>query len=121
MRREAKKRAHHDLEVWQDSIALVEAIYRVTATFPADERFGLVSQLRRASVSVPSNIAGGAARKSRAELLQFLHIARGSLSEIETQIHISRRLEILKDDEVLDETLDRVFVKLGALINSLGK
>jgi len=66
------KRRHHDLEVWRDALDLVEAVYRVTSSFPADERFGLTSQLRRAAVSVPSNVAEGSARRTRAELLQFL-------------------------------------------------
>lgn len=117
MRRE--KRRHHDLEVWRDALDLVEAVYRVTASFPSDERFGLTSQLRQAAVSVPSNIAEGAARRTRAELLQFLYIARGSLAEIETQIQISRRLDMLGNDADLDELLDRVLAKLGALLNSL--
>lgn len=117
MRRE--KRRHHDLQVWSDALDLVEAVYRVTASFPPDERFGLTSQLRRAAVSVPSNIAEGSARKTRAELLHFLHIARGSLAEIETQLQISRRLKYLGDDDALDELLERAFARLGALLNSL--
>jgi four helix bundle protein len=112
-------RRHHDLEVWRDALDLVEAVYRVTASFPADERFGLTSQLRRAAVSVPSNIAEGSARRTRAELLQFLYIARGSLAEIETQLQIARRLSYLTSDETLDELLDRTFARLGALLNSL--
>ena len=98
---------------------LVEAIYRVTAALPADERFGLTAQLRRAAVSVPSNIAEGSARRTRAELIQFLHIARGSLSEIDTQLQIAHRLRMLAPDPELDELLDRVLAKLGALLNSL--
>ncbi len=117
MRRQPRR--HHDLEVWRDALDLVEAVYRVTASFPADERFGLTSQLRRAAVSVPSNIAEGSARRTRAELLQSLYIARGSLAEIETQIQIARRLSYLTSDETLDELLDRTFARLGALLNSL--
>jgi four helix bundle protein len=98
---------------------LVEAIYRITSSFPTDERFGLTSQLRRAAVSVPSNIAEGSARRTRAELLQFLYVARGSLAEIETQIQIARRLSYLAADDNLDDLLDRTFAKLGALLNSL--
>lgn len=117
MRRE--KRRHHELEVWRDALELVESVYRVTTSFPSEERFGLTSQLRRAAVSVPSNIAEGCARRTRAELVQFLHVARGSLAEIETQVQIARRLEMLATDDALDELIDRVFAKLGALINSL--
>jgi four helix bundle protein len=117
VRRQARR--HHDLEVWCDALDLVEAIYRITSSFPTDERFGLTSQLRRAAVSVPSNIAEGSARRTRAELLQFLYVARGSLAEIETQIQIARRLSYLAADDNLDDLLDRTFAKLGALLNSL--
>lgn len=117
MRRQPRR--HHDLEVWRDALDLVEAIYRVTSSFPADERFGLTSQLRRAAVSVPSNIAEGSAHRTRAELQQFLYIARGSLAEIETQIQIARRLSYLATDDILDDLLDRTFARLGALLNSL--
>lgn len=117
MRREPRR--HHDLDVWRDAIDLVAVVYRASASFPPDERYGLTAQIRRAAVSVPSNIAEGSARRSRAELLQFLYIARGSLAEVETQLQIARRLAMLGDDDELDETLDKVFAKLGALINSL--
>lgn len=117
MRRE--KRRHHDLEVWSDAVDLVEEVYRVTASFPPDERFGLTSQLRRSSVSVPSNIAEGCARRTRAELLQFLYVARGSLAEMDTQVEITRRLGYLADADALQKQIDRVFAKLGGLINSL--
>ena len=82
-------RPHHDLDVWKDAIALVEAVYRHTASFPVDERYGLTSQLRRAAVSVPSNISEGAARRSRKEYLHHLSMARGSLAEVETQLLIA--------------------------------
>ena len=78
------KRKHHDLNVWQESMQLVKDIYSVTATFPREEIYTLTSQMRRAAISVPSNIAEGVARTSNKELLQFLSIARGSLSELET-------------------------------------
>ena len=82
---------HRDLEVWTKSIELGVAIYQLTRSFPAEERFGLASQLRRASVSVPSNIAEGAGRGSRGEFLRFIAIARGSLAELQTQLEIARR------------------------------
>lgn len=100
-------------------MSLVEVIYRASASLPESERYGLTAQLRRAAVSVPSNIAEGSARRSRAELLQFLYIARGSLAEIDTQLQIARRLALLPADAALDELLDRVFARLGALLNSL--
>ena len=82
------------------SMDLVEVIYKLTAQFPKDERFGIISQMRRAAVSIPSNIAEGAARKGDKELIQFLMIALGSLSELETQYLISVRLKFTenKDD-----------------------
>ena len=112
-------RPHHQLDVWNDAIALVEAIYRLTSTFPSDERYGLTSQLRRAAVSIPSNIAEGVARTSLREYLHHLSIARGSLSEVETQIVIARRLGMAHENPVLDELVNRVFARLNALIKRL--
>ncbi|HZV37705.1 MAG TPA: four helix bundle protein [Pseudoxanthomonas sp.] len=114
-------RPHHRLDVWNDAIALVEAVYRFTSSFPLDERFGLTSQLRRAAVSVPSNIAEGAARRSRKEYLHHLSIVRGSLSEIETQLLISVRLGLAVQDHDLDERVERVFARLNALIKRLSE
>lgn len=76
---------HKDLDVWKKSMDLVESIYKITQIFPDSEKFGLTTQMRRAVVSIPSNIAEGSARKGDKELIQFLHIAIGSLSELETQ------------------------------------
>lgn len=87
-------RPHHELRVWKEAMTLVTRVYVVTRMFPADERFGLTSQIRRSSVSVPSNIAEGAARGSRQEFLRFLMIARGSLSELDTQLRIAENLEL---------------------------
>ena len=114
-------RPHHELDVWKDSIALVESVYRHTAGFPADERYGLTSQLRRAAISVPSNIAEGAARRSRKEYLHHLSMARGSLSEIETQLLIARRLGLGIANADLDEHVERVFARLNALIKRLAE
>ena len=96
---------HKDLDVWKKSMDLVELIYQLTSTFPTDEKFGLISQMRRAAVSIPSNIAEGAARKGDKELVQFLMIALGSLSEVETQYLISVRLNYTKKEENLETTL----------------
>ena len=112
-------RPHHRLDVWNDAIALVEVVYRVTSLFPADERYGLTSQLRRAAVSVPSNISEGAARRSRKEYLRHLGIARGSLSEVETQWLIACRLGLAEADAAVDDHVERVFARLNALIKSL--
>lgn len=113
------KRPHKDLLVWQDAIALVEIVYRLSSSFPDSERFGLTSQIRRAAVSVPSNIAEGVARRSTREYLHFLGIARGSLSEIDTQIAIACRLGYLIENTECDELIERVFARANALIRSL--
>src|SRR3546814_13972477 len=94
---------------------LVEAIYRMTADFPADERFGLTTQMRRAAVSIPSTIAEGAARRSTPEYLRFLSMARGSLSEISTQLAIAHRLVFAVEPTTAPDTLDRTFSRLTPL------
>jgi four helix bundle protein len=86
------------MEVYKASMLLVKEIYRITATFPKAEIYGLSSQMRRAAVSVPSNIAEGCARKSQKELLQFLSIAQGSLAELDTQIDISVMLGFIRKE-----------------------
>ncbi len=85
-------RPHYNLEAWKEAMSLVKAVYQVTQAFPKDEMFGLTAQMRRAAVSVPSNLAEGAARTGRKEFAQFLSIARGSLSELETQLLIAIEL-----------------------------
>ncbi len=110
---------HQRLAVWQDAMTLVEQVYRLSSGFPADERFGLTAQLRRAAVSVPSNIAEGAARGSTPDFLRFLAFARGSLSEVETQILLARRLAFVGADEAIDTQIERVAAKLHGLIKSL--
>jgi four helix bundle protein len=92
---------HKDLDVWKKGMELVEKFYASSSAFPDSERFGLISQIRRAAVSIPSNIAEGAARKSDKELLQFISISLGSLAEIETQYLIAVRLKYLRDDKSL--------------------
>jgi four helix bundle protein len=90
---------HHNLEVWKRSLDFVTKMYKITANFPADEKFGLVSQMRRAAVSIPSNIAEGAARNSKKEFINFLHIAQGSTAELETQILISWNLNFVTQSQ----------------------
>ncbi|GAB4058923.1 four helix bundle protein [Uliginosibacterium sediminicola] len=96
----AEVRSYRDLKVWQLGIELVESVYLLTASFPESERFGLIAQLRRSMVSVPSNIAEGHARGSTRDFLRFISIALGSLAEAETQLIISNRLNYLNGDEV---------------------
>jgi four helix bundle protein len=93
-------KSYRDLVVWQRSIQLSLAIYRLTAAFPLEERYGLSSQLRRAGVSVPSNIAEGYGRGSRKEYKQFLAIARGSTLEVQTQLTIARELGFCQQDQM---------------------
>ena len=90
----SKVRSYKDLIVWQKGLLMVKAIYKLTSRFPADERFGLVTQMRRAAVSVPSNIAEGQSRHTAGEFVQFISIAEGSLAELETQLLIACDLGI---------------------------
>ena len=102
------KRGHRDLRAWQQAMALVQTVYTLTHLFPPDERFGLTSQLRRAAVSVPANIAEGFARNGTKELLHFLGIASGSLSELDTLLELSSRLGYCNPDEDLRKAVDEV-------------
>ena len=111
-------RKHHDLVAWQEAIKLVKATYEVTRTYPKEEQFSLVSQMRRAAVSVPGNIAEGAARSSEKDFVRFLTIARGCLSELETYMVISRELGYVDETEEMDALMDRVFRLLAGLISS---
>ncbi len=97
---------------------LVQDIYKVTAVFPKSEVYALTSQMRRAAVSVPSNIAEGAARNGSKEFFHFLSIARGSLSELETQIQIAQRLGYMRENNLL-EKVDTVFGLIGGLMKSV--
>jgi four helix bundle protein len=113
-------KTHKDLIVWKKSIDFVTDIYKETNVFPKQEQYGLVSQLRRAAVSIPSNIAEGASRKSRKEFIQFLHIARASSSELETQLIISKKIGYLSSDNLdLEEKLSVISKMLTGLINNL--
>ncbi|HEV2175752.1 MAG TPA: four helix bundle protein [Terriglobia bacterium] len=95
MEAQPKIRSYRDLLGWQKGIALARAVYKLTAPFPDGEKFGLVSQMRRAAVSVPSNIAEGQARRGRREFLQVLSHAEGSLAELDTQLILSVELGFL--------------------------
>lgn len=107
-------KTYKDLLVWQKSIDLVVEMYRVTGLFPIEERFGLISQMRRAAVSVSSNIAEGYGRRNRRENAQFVNIAFGSATELETQIIISKKLHFAESqwkklDDLLVEVLRMLY------------
>jgi four helix bundle protein len=112
---------HKKLNAWIDAVDLAQQIYRITERFPPNEQFGLTSQIRRAAVSIPSNMAEGAARQTKKEFIQFLRISKGSLSELDTQLEIARRLEYLGqvEWEALNELLERVDRLLSGLIRHL--
>ena len=115
------RRPHRDLRVWQEAISLVELIYRATKSFPSTEQYGLTSQLRRAAVSVPSNIAEGCARSGAAERLRFLGFSAGSLSDLDTLIELAQRLDFLQDTKELRTKVDDVSGMLMGLQASLRK
>ena len=112
-----KLRDYTELVAWQKAMDFVEAVYQASKTFPKDELFGLTSQVRRAAVSIPSNIAEGQSRRSSREFLQFLSIARGSLSEVETQLVISKRLNYLSREQLTN--LQHKSTELGRVIHGL--
>ncbi|MEG8988146.1 four helix bundle protein [Ignavibacteria bacterium 4148-Me] len=112
---------HKDLIVWQKSIELVTKTYEATNNFPKEELFGLTSQLRRAAISVPSNISEGFARKHNKELIQFLYVSLGSSVEIETQLLIAKNINYLNDEIYisLNEHLSEIKKMLIGLIHKL--
>ena len=115
--------AHKKLDVWKKSLILVAEVYKLTQSFPRDEQFGLTSQLRRASVSVISNIAEGFARSSEIETKRFLEIARSSLVEVDTQIEIALKLNYLNEKAIIDltENSNHIFAMLTKLIKKFLK
>ena len=113
-----KIKTHKDLDVWKESMTLAKEVYRLTKHFPKEETFGLASQMRRAAVSIPSNIAEGAARNSDKEFIQFLHVSLGSLAELETQLLLSRELGLPKDEE-LNGSVEQIRRMLPGLIKYL--
>jgi four helix bundle protein len=109
--------SYEDLIVWQKAVDLVAEVYRATRSFPKDEVYGLTAQLRRAAVSVPSNIAEGQGRLSTGEFKQFLGHARGSLYELNTQLRIAEKLEYLARKEV--NALSNRSAEVGRILNGL--
>jgi four helix bundle protein len=88
------EKPHKKLNVWKSAIELVTEIYVITRSFPEEEKYSLTSQMKRAAISVASNIAEGAARKTKKEFMQYLHVAQGSISELDTQLEIAKRLKM---------------------------
>lgn len=116
-------KSHKDLLVWQNAIAFVTDVYRVTKSFPKEEIYGLTSQIRRAAISIPSNIAEGAARKGRQEFRHFLYVALASGAEIDTQLIIAKNLGYLKntDYEELLQKLNSIQKMTQGLIKSINQ
>ncbi|HEX8922372.1 MAG TPA: four helix bundle protein [Pyrinomonadaceae bacterium] len=112
-------RPHEKLDVWNKAVNFVVAVYKITESFPKEEKFGLVSQLRRAAVSVPANIAEGAGRNSYKEFAHFLSNAQGSASEVETELLIAHRLSYLDENNYLElrASLDNI----GRMITGLSQ
>ena len=110
---------YKDLVAWQKAMTMVTNVYEVTKSFPSDERFGLISQIRRCAVSVPSNIAEGRARNTPGEFKQFLGIARGSLAELTTQLIIAQNLGYLPNEAPTISMVEEVGRILTGLIKSL--
>jgi four helix bundle protein len=110
---------YQDLRVWQEAMDLAEQVYRATSEFPKHELYGLMSQMRRAAVSVPSNIAEGKGRRSDPEFMRFLYCARGSLLELQTQLLVARRLQYFSEEMAagLCRRCDGIGRLLNALIN----
>ena len=119
----AKPKHYKELLVWQKGMTLAKIVYRLTSRFPPEERYGLISQMRRAAISVPSNIAEGQARRGTNEFLQFLSIAEGSLAELDTQLALSVELGFTPQVEVepalkeIDE-LQKMLVALKRKLSS---
>jgi four helix bundle protein len=112
-----KPEGYEDLLVWQKGMALVKMVYLITRAFPRDERFGLVSQMRRAAISVPSNIAEGQARHSTGEFVQFISIAEGSVAELNTQLLLSVELGFCTSDLIRESA--ELAQELRRMLNAL--
>jgi four helix bundle protein len=117
------EKPHKKLDVWKASMDAAQQVYKLTKLFPEGEKFGLVSQMRRAAVSIPSNIAEGAARQGKAEFKNFLSMAQGSLSELDTQLELAVNLGYLNAQKYqeVSELLIRIDKMLTSLIRSLIK
>ena len=112
------RKPHKKLDVWKASIELVVAVYTMTESLPNEEKYGLISQMKRAAVSIPANIAEGAARNTKKEFVNYLHIAKGSLSELDTYLEIIRRLDFVPGSQLgeLVTLMERTDSMLSGLI-----
>ena len=113
-------RGHRDLVAWQEAMAFAREVYRVTRSFPGHEQFSLTSQVRRAAISIPSNIAEGAARESAREFVRFLGIARGSLAEVETQLLLAADLDYWDPEPEVYSQMHRLFKLISSLMKTVG-
>ena len=112
------ERPHRRLLAWQENMKLAAEAYALTNRLPAEERFALTNQMRRAAVSIPSNIAEGAARGSKKEFARFLGLPRGSLSELDTQITLAKNLGFVTDTADIEDQVNRVYRLINGLISS---
>jgi len=112
-------RPHYNLEAWKAAMILVKTVYQVTQNFPKEEIYGLTAQIRRSAVSIPSNLAEGAARSGLKEFSHFLSVAKGSLSELETQLLISAELAYIERNHAVFELTEKVSRLLAGLHKSI--
>jgi four helix bundle protein len=115
----SKISSHKELKVYQESLLLVKDIYSITSNFPKEELYGLTSQMKRCSISIPSNIAEGSGRKGEAELMRFLYISLGSLSELETQLDIAALLNFIPENKEIQNRIYFIKNMLSKLISAL--
>ncbi len=111
--------SYKDLEVWKKSMELCKTVYGLMNLLPANETYGLISQIKRSAVSIPSNIAEGSSRNSTKEFIQFLYIANGSLSELETQLELSFKLGFIEENQIPIDLLKHIRKMLVNLIKIL--
>lgn len=109
---------HKKLDLWNAGMDLAVTVYQVTDSFPREERYGLINQVRRAVVSIPSNVAEGAGRQTKKEFINYLHMAQGSLSELDTHLELAKRLGYLAQDNwvIIDRRMERIDKMLSGLI-----
>ncbi len=115
------EKPHKKLDAWKLSMDLVIDVYQTTNAFPSQERYSLTDQIRRATISIPSNIAEGAARQTKKEFTNYLHMAQGSLSELDTQLELAKRLGYLDEKtwKILDQRMERIDKMISGLIHHL--